>query len=518
MEPSAGKRFFREEVPVLPVVALVSVAALVIGLLSLSSDLSSGGLPRGATKITIAGRPVGPAVPAGFVGLSLEYPAVEAYAGTDPAAVNPVFEQLIRNLAPGQRPVLRIGGKSADSTWWPVPGIARPPGVSYTLTPGRLQVMRVLAQALGARVIPALNLEADSPYLAAAEARALMAGSQPGSVRAFELGNEPELYGSFPWYRTPEGRAVRGRPRNYGFAAFLRDFAQFPAALPGVVLAGPTSGGPGFLPHLAQFLASEPRVRLATVHRYPLQRCFVARDSPRYPTVAHLLSAQSSRGLAAGFARAVLRVHARGLPLRIDELNSVSCGAAPAVSQTFASALWALDTLFAMARVGVDGVNVHTFPGAGYALFKFSRIGGRWTASVAPEYYGLLMFAQAAPPGSRLLSVSGRPGPELRIWATLAPDRRIRIVLINASATGSRAVTLRLPGTRSAGTLEWLRAPSAAARSGVELGGRSFGAQNATGTLPGAARTVSASTTQGRYVVRLPAASAALLTLPSRRS
>ncbi len=498
----------------LPVVAVVSLVTLVLGFLSLGSGVSGSGLPRGATAITVGGGRLGRQLPDGFLGLSLEYSAVPAYAGIDPAAVNPVFEQLIRNLTPGQRPVLRIGGKSADSTWWPVPGITRPPGVSYTLSPRWLQLTRALERALGARMIMGLNLEADSPYLAAAEARALIDGSQPGSVMAFEVGNEPELYGSFPWYRTADGRGVRGRPRTYGITAFLRDFAQFPGALPNVALAGPTSGGFGFLPHLGEFLAQEPRVRLVTVHRYPLQLCFAVPGSPSYPTVGHLLAPQSSTGLADGFARAVAGVRARGVPLRIDELNTVSCGADPAVSQTFASALWALDTLFAMARTGVAGVNIHTFPGAGYALFRFSRVGGRWTASIAPEYYGLLMFAQAAPRRSRLLSVSGRPGNQLRIWATLAPDRRIRVVLINAATTSSRVVTVRAPGSRGAGRHEWLRAPSAAASSGVRLGGQSFGPQNDTGTLPGAPRTFAAAPIQGRYVVRLPAASAVLLTLP----
>ena len=498
----------------LAVVAAVSAVALVIGLLSLMSGVSSPGPPRGATAITVsADRPLGRALPPGFLGLSLEYPAVEAYAGSDPAALNPVFEQLIRNLVQGQSPVLRIGGKSADSTWWPVPGIVRPPGVSYSLSPGWLQVTRALVGALGARVILGLNLEVDSPYLAGAEARALTGGSLPGSLMALELGNEPELYGSFPWYRTPSGRAVRGRPRSYGIAAFLRDFAHFPAALPHIALAGPTSGGPGFLPHLDQFLAEEPQVRLATVHRYPLQLCFAARGSPRYPTVGHLLSSRASTGLADGFARAVAAAHARGLPLRIDELNTVSCGADPAVSQTFASALWALDTLFAMAWTGVDGVNIHTFPGAGYALFRFSRAGGRWTASVSPEYYGLMMFAQAAPAGSRLLGISARPAGQLRIWATRTPDRRIRIVLINAARTGARVVTVRVPGTAGSGTLERLTAPSATAGAGVELGGRSFGPENATGTLPGAAHTLEVPPVNGGYIVRLPAASAALLTL-----
>lgn len=53
----------------------------------------------------------------GFIGLSIEYYAVEHYAGKDPAALNPVFPQVIRNLAPGQSPVLRIGGDSADRAW-----------------------------------------------------------------------------------------------------------------------------------------------------------------------------------------------------------------------------------------------------------------------------------------------------------------------------------------------------------------------------------------------------------------
>ncbi len=501
----------------MPVVAAVSAVALAIGLLALRSGVSGGEPPAGATAITIVSRSTGRQIPTGFLGLSLEYPAVEAYAGADPAAINPVFAQLIRNLTPGQRPVLRIGGDSADSTWWPVPGIARPPGVSYSLTPARLQVIRAMEQALGARVILGLNLEADSPLLAAAEQRALSSTSAPDSLMAFELGNEPELYGLFAWYRTPGGHAVRGRPRTYGFSAFLDDFAQFPPALPGVVLAGPTSGGAGFLPHLGEFLAAAPQVRLVAVHRYPLQLCFVAARSPRSPTIAHLLAPQASTGLADGFARAVAVAHARGLPLRIDELNTVSCGADPAVSQTFASSLWALDTLFAMARVGVAGVNIHTFPGAGYALFTFTKVNGRWTASVAPEYYGLLMFAQAAPARSRLLSVSGRPGTQLRIWATRAPDRRVRIVLINEAPSRGRTVTLRVPGTAGPGTLERLLAPSVSARDGVELGGRSFGAHNGTGTLPGAARTTSVTPAQGRYVVILPAASAALLTLSAGR-
>ena len=93
--------------------------------------------------------------------------------------------------------------------------------------------------------------------------------------------------------------------------------------------------------------------------------------------------------------------HAHSLPFRLTEINSASCqGARRASRDTFASALWALDTLFNLASVGVDGVNFHMLPGSDYELFTVSHTAsGAWQAFVHPEYYGLLMFAQAFPPG-----------------------------------------------------------------------------------------------------------------------
>ncbi len=500
----------------MPVVIVVSIVALALGLVNVGSGQIDSGSAPGTARITVAAPARPRAIPSGFVGLSLEYSAIDAYAGSDPTAVDPVLAQLIRNLTPGQRPVLRIGGDSADWTWWPVAGIARPPGVSYALSQRWLDVTRALAQALGARLVLGLNLEADSAAVAGAEAQALLGGLPSGSVQAFELGNEPELYGLFPWYHTSAGRGVPGRPSNYGFTAFNRDFAQLAAALPGLALAGPTSGGAGFMRNLGQFLASQPRISLATVHRYPLQLCFTPRSSPTYPTIAHLLSPASSTGLADSFAGAVATAHARGLALRADELNSVSCGADPAVSHTFAAALWSLDTLFEMARVGVDGVNIHTYPGAGYELFSLTRQNGRWLGSVAPEYYGLMMFALAAPPGSRLLEVKGTTGSSLKAWATSAPDGRIRVVAINKDTVHTRVLAVRIPTITGPATLERLQAPRISSATGVTLAGQSFGAQTDTGALPGPARGVAVSAFHGRYLVSVPAASAALLTVPGR--
>jgi hypothetical protein len=163
--------------------------------------------------------------------------------------------------------------------------------------------------------------------------------------------------------------------------------------------------------------------------------------------------------------------------------------------------------------VGVSGVNVHTFPGAGYELFNVTHTGGSWRAAVAPEYYGLLMFARATPPGSRLVAVGASANGALHTWATRARDGTVRVVLTNGGSS-SRVLAVRIDGADGRASLYRLTAPSASATSGVTLGGQSFGAETGTGLLAGQSECSSVTPADGRYVVSLPATSAALLVLP----
>jgi hypothetical protein len=497
------------------VVAVVSVLAAAIAVGLGGSHRSSAHEHHAAAPPALTlkvGKPTGRTIPAGFLGLSFEYPAVEPYAGTDPGAVNPVLVQLIRNLAPGQAPSLRIGGDSTDSTWWPVPGVAKPLGIKYTLTPTWVRVTSALARDLGARVILGINLELDSARDASAEARALVSGIGRSSIVGLEPGNEPELYGTFTFYSLADGRHVTGRPSGYGFSDYLRDFSRISRSLPNLPLAGPATGGARWIPEVPRFLAAQPRVRLATVHKYPLQTCFVPPAKVQYPTIAHMLDPVASRGLADSIARFVAAAHARHVALRVDEMNSDSCGAAPGVSDAFASALWALDAVFQMARVGADGVNLHSYPSATYQLFKFTHRDGRWSAFVAPEYYGLEMFAQAAPARARLLGVSGALG-KVRPWATRAPDGTLHIVLINEDTAASRTVAVRLPGVSRPATLTRLLGSAVSASTGVTLGGQTYGSATSTGTLAGRSTVVVVKKTGFGYVVTVPPASAAMLTI-----
>jgi hypothetical protein len=489
------------------------VAAIAVGVvLSACGGGTSAQAPRPEPTLNITGASVGNPVPSGFVGLSMEIKSLEQYAGDNPYAVNPIFLHLIEDLAPEETPVLRLGGDSTDWTWWPVSHVARPPGVTFSLTPTWLEVAHSVATAVRGKLILGVDLEADNRTVAAAEANAMVDRVGRSSVAALELGNEPELYGTYGWYRSAAGTAVTGRSHSYDPAAFERDYSSFAPRLPAVPLAGPSSGAPAWLGKLGAFLDAEPRVSLVTVHAYPLKHC----TKSKVITAGQLLSEQSSHGLAASLAPYVAVARAHHDPLRVDELNGISCGGFRGVSDTFTSALWVLDTLFEVARTGVNGVNIHTVPGAiNEILGPETTTGGVARMRVHPEYYGMMMFAQAAPGGSRLLKLGTRTPGGVKVWATRAPDGVIHVVVINKRQSGSQFLRLRIAGAHGAAAVEQLRAPSLRSTDGVTIGGQSFGAETATGVLAGPAVHHTVPASGGGYAVTVPAASATMLTIPA---
>jgi hypothetical protein len=467
-------------------------------------------------QATVGATPTGGALPPGFVGVSLEYEALHVYTGQNPNAINPVFLSLLRGLTPGQAPVIRIGGNSSDQSWWPIRGMIPPPGVSYALTPGWLRTTRALAARLGAKLIMGINLAAGRPAIAAAEARALLTGIGSRYIEAFEIGNEPDVYTLFPWYHRG-GRAIYARSDGWDVNAYTSQIQQWEAAMPTYPLAGPALAELAWLTDLPAYVAAAPTLKVVTVHRYPLRACDTSPTNPMFASIPHLLDAASSRGLAQSVAPYVANIHNDGLALRIGEMNSAACSGKRGVSDTFASALWVLDTLFNMASVGVDGVNIHSLPHAAYELFTFKRQHHSWEAFVHPEYYGMLMFAQAFPPGAQLLPVTtggaaGGPNGPVQVWATRDSAGRLRVVAINKDSA-AHTLDLQLPGIPTAGSVESLTASGVTATSGVKLGGQSFGAETKTGTLPGTPHVTTVTPqASGQYTLNLPAASALMLT------
>jgi Glycosyl hydrolase family 79 C-terminal beta domain len=449
----------------------------------------------------------------GFLGLSFEIRGIEGYTGDDPKAVNPVFEQLIRNLDPGQKPMLRLGGDTGDWTWYPVPGMSRPIGVRYTLTNRWLAVMKSLAEAVNARMTLAVNLEVNSTRVAAAEARAFISGIGSPWLEALQLGNEPELYNVLAWFAV-NNVPHYGRPPSWDMPAFLSDYAKIAQAMPDFPLAGPEVGAPAWVDGIGQFLGTEPRVKIVTVHRYALG-C----DPAQPPTITELLSDGATRDFTNGLGPALSAAHDHGLQIRLDESNTVSCGGQEGLSNTFAAALWDLDVSFEVAQRGFNGINFHTREGIANQLFSFSERHNVWSADVAPDYYGLLAFGQAAPAGSALLRTDGPTSGPLHVWATRAPNGVERSILINMAQHSGRTVALRDPGHAKSITLERLTGPSAGATDGVTFDGERFAGGTTTGLLAGRSHTITISrSSNGSYSVWVPPASAAIVDLGVGRS
>ena len=476
-------------------------------------------------RLSVGSATTGRRIAPNFLGLAFEYNTIPQLSGAAPGTVDPVFVQLLHNLDPSVRPLIRVGGLSTDRTWWPVKGMRRPLGITYGLTPAWTAAARNLAQATNAKLILGINLEANRPRISQVEGSELVSGVGAGNIAALEIGNEPDLYTLIPWYKTLHGKPipwymrtgspVYARRPTYGPSQFAQEFARTLKVLPRLPVAGPETGNAPWMSTFSRFVSRGSQVRMLTAHAYGLNQCITDPASPQYPSVPNLLNIANSRDLAAGLDPYVALMHRDGGTFRIDEMGSVSCNGRPGVSNTFASALWLMDSLFQMASQGIDGVNLHTYPNSVNGLFDFTRSHGQWQGTVHPLYYGALMFAQAAPAGSRLLRISSGDQTDLRAWATLGADHKVRVLLINDSLHGPAQTQVRVAHGAGPAALERLGAASAYATAGINLGGASFGAHTTTGVLP-APQPQAVAARAGGYEVTVPAGSAALLTIPRR--
>jgi hypothetical protein len=199
-----------------------------------------------------------------------------------------------------------------------------------------------------------------------------------------------------------------------------------------------------------------------------------------------------------------------GVGLRVDEINSVTCGGQPGFTGSFGPALWALNILPLYAQDGINGVNFQTRPYTAQNLIQTDKKPAGWRVYVEPEYYGLLAFAQLTPPGSRILSVSKLPDGLLD-WAVRTPKGQTHVVITNPG-NSTVSVAVKAPGARGKATIETLRSKQGGltAQSGITLGGQSV--STSTGELTGRLVTNTVRARSGAFTITVPAASAQILT------
>jgi hypothetical protein len=439
----------------------------------------------------------GAAVPTDFLGLSFEVsslPLMASYADRGDLV------GLLRSLGPG---LIRFGGVTADTqAAWIGEDRPLPDWATVGLGPPDFAALARLVAQTGWQVLLTLNLGHYDPQAAADEAAAAH-GALGSALTGLAFGNEPDAFASH-----------QQRPQPWDFPtyaqqvlAYRQALAPAEAALP---LVGPDASTGRDRLAWARDEAGPVAVAALTAHFYPLSAC---RGS--MPRISDMLS-RGIRGLEnQRLAEMIAVSRSSGRPLRIDEANDVSCGGQPGVSNTFASALWAVDFLARAMAAGVAGVNFHGNVGLplGYAPFAAdnpSALGaGQLTAH--PEWYALLLARQLL--GGRPLPTRAlAAGSALSAQAFAMPTGAVRVVLVDerASYAAPRAVRLRLPASLAAASVLRLTGPSLSATSGATLGGSAVAADGSWSPAG-----------PGRLLVErhravtlsMPAASAALVTL-----
>jgi hypothetical protein len=430
---------------------------------------SGPGLPQ--ASLTIAPTAAATNLPTSFLGLSTEYWALPLFDRDMPA-----FERVLSLLhVPGAGPVvLRIGGDSADHSFWD-PKVRKMPSWAFALTPSFLKQLNEVVRRENVRLIIDLNLLTDTPVTAATWARAAETSLPHGSVVGFEIGNEPDIYQRSYWLAAITRSPLKSLslPLELTPSMYVQDFQAYAAALqqnaPGIPLDGPAVAHPSVDRNWIATLLDDDRPSLGAVtgHMYPYSAC-AERRSSSYPTIARVLSQRASAGMATAVEPAVRMAHAAGLPFRLTEINSVTCGGLRGVSNTFATALWAPDALFDLARAGVNGVNLHVRADAVNAPFTINR-GGLYAR---PLMYGLLMFTRMLGPHTQLvrLDLHAKPSLNLKAWATRVSGGILHVLLIDKGNHSVR-VDLHLPATGPA-TVQRLLAPSVRSRFGVTIDGQ----------------------------------------------
>jgi hypothetical protein len=419
--------------------ALVLVPASVVG----DRAVRPRSPGAGASVVTIDPARAGRAVPPAFLGFSIEWDSVEAYAGPRGhrrVALRRLLAALVREAGPV---ALRVGGDTADQAWWNPGRHPRPRTVLQDVTPATLDAIAWLAGGLRGPVTLDLNLALRDPRNALALSRAARRRLPPRRLETLELGNEPDLYTHAHTFRVPGHvhRRVRKHAR-YGPAAYVRDVSAYLDELsrgmrptPRLAVAG-FAGGAWWRSLPAMLKTWRGRAGALSGHLYALPDC----RAPT-PPAAWLESPAASRVRAASLARLARIGDRSGLPMRVTELNSAACGGRPGVSDTFAAALWLTDTLFALVHGGADQADLHTWAHARYAPFEVT--GARVRAR--PPLTGMRAFARAAPTASRLVGAHVSGGRGLRTWATVDAGGTVRVALIAPAAVQAEVV---VPGAR----------------------------------------------------------------------
>lgn len=323
---------------------------------------------------------LGTTIPADFVGLSLEvsdFAVGGKFQGTTGAMGS--FLGIASLL--GSSGVIRLGGSSSNSA------------TTLTFNQAAANGLASFVAALGSgwRVIYGLDLNAADSATAATQAGYL--NNALGTKVSFQMGNEPFTSGAFTagTYAT----------------AWNSYYAAITAAVPSAKFAACDDNSQGTsqtaIPTLTPGLAGLSAV---TVHYYP----FSSTNYVPSGTSIDWTYLRDSISNDAFFNTLVSFASGSSVPLIMSEINSVSQGGAPGVSDRMMSQAYYAWLAIRLQRLGWAGMYSHaTYDGSNSGTYDPIHNNGDGTYSPRPVFYGMLAFSKIVGRATASLTRSGTP-------------------------------------------------------------------------------------------------------------
>ena len=327
-------------------------------------------------------------------------------------------------------PMVRVGANDVERCTWAGTGVApsQPNGQPFTtkITTGGVDQFCGFLAATGSKAIYGVNFQYDNVALSSAEAAYVMS-TCPSSIVGIEIGNEPDKFGSWADQTTD-----------------YEKFADAIVATPGALLVGPACTSKADVTFAAPFADS-------ITAKYPgkltllSQHSYVAAANTSGCSVPNL---QITTTLLTGIFDTIQAAATKdGIPgWRMDENNTCSGHGQQGVSDTFLSALWAIDYMFEVAKRGGSGINFHNGETGmdGTVPFYYEPIkeNGGVVVQVQPEYYGMLLFTQAGT-GPMVSTTVTTSAQYFTAWA-IKTDGFTSVVLNNRNASSDVSATVDL--------------------------------------------------------------------------
>jgi hypothetical protein len=391
---------------------------------------------------------------------------------------------------------LRVGASAVDDARIPVPS---EPDIDSLFG---------FARAAGVKVIYSFRLKNGDPENTARLA-SYIASRYGDLLDSFAIGNEPECYAEF-----------KASQYDGFYAAWKAHYDAILKVVPQARIEGPSSNKGSFALDLARDLFSQGHLSMVSTHYYIFGNGRKAEKDPA-ATRARFLSPENTAIYEKAYASTAGLLAARGVPYRIDEMNSCWSGGAKEASDTYASTLWALDWTHWWAAHHICGMNYHTgervgmnsgFQAPNYA--SFLRLPNRGGFAMRPIAYSHLAFTQGAQGMPAPAKVEELPESNLSAYAYRQSNGGYTVTLINKSygdEGNTASVSVKLPADAKMGKWQKLsllqKNGDIAAADGITFGGESVDPQGKWSgnweTVPGAGGNA--------IVVRVPAASATIL-------